>query len=45
MEEKVSLSISKETHTRLKEHCDKHGFKISSWADFVLRKKLNELNK
>lgn len=45
MEEKVSISISKETHTRLKKHCDKYAFKVGSWADNIIREKLNELNK
>ena len=45
MEEKVSISISKETHTRLKEYCDERAFKISNWADFAIREKLDNLNK
>jgi hypothetical protein len=45
MKEKTSISIPKETHTRIKEHCDKYGFKIHGWVDNILRIKLDELNK
>jgi hypothetical protein len=45
MEEKVSISISKETHARIKKHCDEYAFKIGSWIDNVLCEKLKELKK
>ena len=45
MEEKVSVSISKETHIRIKEHCDKNSLKVGSWVDNILREKLDKLNK
>ena len=45
MEEKVSISISKETHALVKKHCDEHAFKIGSWIDHAIRYKLKELKK
>ena len=42
MEEKVSISISKETHARIKRHCDKNAFKIGSWIDNILSEKLDK---
>ncbi len=43
--ERKSISISKKTHSRVKDYCDKHALKIFSWIDNILREKLDKLNK
>jgi len=35
-----SIAISKETHTLVKEYCDKRALKIRSWIDNVLRREI-----
>ena len=42
--ERKSISISKETHSRVKGYCDKHALKIFIWIDNILREKLDKLN-
>ena len=47
MEERksISISITKETHLRVKEYCDEYGYKLQGWIDYILREKLDKLNK
>ena len=35
-----SIAISKETHTLVKEYCDKRALKISSWIDNLVRNEI-----
>ena len=35
------IAISEETHQRVKEYCDRNGYKIKSWIDNVLKKELD----
>lgn len=44
MENTITIKISKETHSRIKNYCDKNALKIAAWADNVLREKLDKLN-
>jgi len=44
MKETKSIAISKETHSRVKNYCDKNALKIFSWIDNILREKLDKLN-
>ena len=41
----VTIAITKETHSRIKEYCDEFGFKIQGWVDAVIREKLDKLNR
>jgi len=39
------VTLSEETHNRLKEHCDENGLKISFMANFIVSNYLDELEK
>ncbi len=40
--DKITISIDKELHKKLKEHCDKHLMKLSTYIEYLLRKHKDE---
>ena len=41
----ISIGISEETHSLLKEHCSKNALKIGPWVDNLVRNEICKLNK
>ena len=35
------IKISKELHEQIKEYCLRNGYKISGWAEMILKKELD----